>query len=106
VPDSDRFTDEQWRQADALLDLGEVPRRLSGLLAQARSTDRELPELVALRVLHAVGPEVSTARQQGDQAVPLAVDDGTVLDDPEFGGRDLLVALARITADTVSEDVA
>ncbi|HKR48426.1 MAG TPA: hypothetical protein VJT72_02395 [Pseudonocardiaceae bacterium] len=107
LPDSDRFTDEQWRQADALLDLGEVPRRLSGLLAHARSTDPELPELVALRVLHAVGSAVSTARQQGDQAVPLAVDDGTVLDDPEFGGRDLLVTLAQITPDAVStEEVA
>ncbi|MGH3930561.1 MAG: hypothetical protein ACRDTF_11365 [Pseudonocardiaceae bacterium] len=106
VPDSDRFTDEQWRQADALLDLGDVPRRLSGLLAQARSTDPELPELVALRVLHAVGPEVSTARQQGDRAMPLAVDDGTVLDDPEFGGQDLLVTLARVMADAVREEVA
>jgi len=106
LPDSDRFTDEQWRQAEALLDLGEVPRRLSGLLAQARSADPELPELVVLRVLHAVGPEVSTARQQGDQSVPLAVDDGAVLDDPEFGGRDLLVTLARIMPDAVSEEVA
>jgi transcriptional regulator with XRE-family HTH domain len=45
-----------------------------------------------------------TARQQGDQDVPLAVDDGTMLDDPEFGGRDLLVTLARIAADAVSEE--
>ncbi|HEY2764501.1 MAG TPA: hypothetical protein VGJ13_10890 [Pseudonocardiaceae bacterium] len=100
MPDLDRFTDEQWRAADALFDLDDVPRRLSGLLADARTTDPELPQLVALRVLHAVGSQVSTARQQGDAGVPLAVDDGAVLDDPEFGGQDLLVTLARVVANT------
>ncbi|MGH3913788.1 MAG: hypothetical protein ACRDTC_10325 [Pseudonocardiaceae bacterium] len=106
LPDTDRFTDEQWRQAEALLELGEVPRRLSGLLAQSGAMDPELPELVALRVLHAVCPEVATARRQGEHSVPLAVDDGTVLDDPEFGGRDLLITLARVATAAGNEEVA
>ena len=55
---------------------------------------------LALRVLHAVGSQVSTARQQGDAGVPLTVDDGAVLDDPEFGGQDLLVTMARVVAGT------
>lgn len=106
LPDSGRFTDEQWAAADALLELGEVPRRLSGLLAQARAADPGLPELVALRVLHAAGSQVATAHRQGAVLVALAVDDGTVLDDPEFGGQDLLVTTARMDAAPIRDEVA
>jgi hypothetical protein len=94
--ETDRYSDEQWRQADRLLDLPEVPRRLSGLLAEARSLDPALPRLVALRALHAYGAEVGAALRQGDGRVLLAVDDGTMLSDDEFGGSDLLLTSARL----------
>ena len=70
--------------------------RLSRLLAAARAADPALPQLVALRVLHAVGSAVATARNQGDDTVLLAVDDGTVLRDAEYGGADLLVGTAGV----------
>lgn len=84
LPDPDVFTEDQWAYADALLNVEEVPRRLSGLLAQARRVDPDLPRLVMLRALYAVSPELGVALRQGDQTVLLAVDDGTRLDDPEF----------------------
>lgn len=98
-PDPDVFSEEQWRQASELLELDEVPRRLSGLLADARILDPDLPMLVALRVLHALAPEIGVAVRQGDDAVVLAVDDGTLLHDPQLGGSDLLVGVARLDAD-------
>jgi hypothetical protein len=98
LPDPDVFSEEQWRQASELLELEEVPRRLSGLLADARVLDPDLPLLVALCVLHAVAPEIGVAVRQGDDAVLLAVDDGTALRDPQFGGCDLLVGVARLDA--------
>jgi len=102
LPDPDVFTEEQWAYADALLNVEEVPRRLSGLLAQARRVDPDLPRLVMLRALYAVSPELGVALRQGDQTVLLAVDDGTRLDDPEFGGADLLVGVARLTDPTAT----
>jgi hypothetical protein len=95
-PDPEVFTDEQWRQADALLALDEVPRRLSGLLAEAREVDPALARLVVLRVLYAVSPELGVALRQGDDRILIAVDDGTPLTDEEFGGDDLLVGMAQI----------
>ena len=97
LPDPDVFSEEQWRQASELLEL-DVPRRLSGLLAEARVLDPDLPPLVALRVLHALAPEIGVAVRQGDDAVVLAVDDGALLHDPQFGGSDLLVGVARLEA--------
>ncbi|MGA6162259.1 hypothetical protein [Amycolatopsis magusensis] len=94
--DTDRYSDEQWRQADELLTLPEVPRRLSGLIEEARGLDPALPRLVALRAVHAYGPEVGAAIRQGERRVLLAVDDGTELDDPEFGGSDLLLMTAEV----------
>ncbi|GAB3500866.1 hypothetical protein [Amycolatopsis cihanbeyliensis] len=92
----DYYSDEQWRQADELLHLPEVPRRLSGLLAEAREIDAELDTLVALRALHAYSPEVGAAVRQGDERALLAVDDGVPLEDERFGGADLLLVSARI----------
>lgn len=91
-----KFGDEHWRHADALLTLPEVPRRLSGLLAEAREIDPDLPRLVALRALHAYNPEVGAALRVGERSALMAVDDGTPLDDPEFGGSDLLVGTAML----------
>jgi hypothetical protein len=97
TPDDSRFTDEQLDSALALLDLPhDAPRRLSGLLAEARRTDPELPYLVALLAVHAASPPVGTAYRQGEQRLLFAVDDGTELDDPEFGGADLIVGMARL----------
>lgn len=96
VADPDVFSEEQWRLANELLEFDEVPRRLSGLLAEARRMDHDLPLLVALRVLYALSPEIGVAVRQGDDKVLLAVDDGTPLDDPDFGGADLLVGVARV----------
>ncbi|MEV6639624.1 hypothetical protein [Amycolatopsis sp. NPDC051371] len=90
------FSEEQWAAIDQLLALGPVPRRLSGLLAEARQTDPELPQLVGLRVLHLLDPGITTALRQGDESILLAVDDGAVLSDEEFGGADLLVGLVAL----------
>lgn len=96
LPDPAVFSDEQWRQAAELLELEEMPRRLSGLLSDARVLDPELPLLVGLTVLNALAPELGVAIRQGDDKILLAVDDGAVLLDPEFGGSDLLVGVARL----------
>jgi hypothetical protein len=102
----DRFTDDQWRQVEAGF-AADAPVRLSAALARVRAIDPELAPLVVLRALHALGTSIATARNQGDPDVRIAVDDGTVLRDPEFGGADLLVGTARILEDVVvDEDVA
>jgi hypothetical protein len=92
----DYYSDDQWRQADDLLDLPDVPRRLSGLLAEARELDPQLARLVALRALYSYSPGVAAAVRQGDDRALIGVDDGTLLDDAEFGGSDLLLASALI----------
>jgi hypothetical protein len=93
-----RFDDETWARALGLLDLDPAaPRRLSALLADARRDgDRDTAGLVAMLALHAVSPRIDASRQARDPAVTVAVDDGTDLVDPEFGGADLLVGRARI----------
>jgi hypothetical protein len=47
--------------------------------------------------VHAASPPVGTAHRQGEPRVLFAVDDGTPLDDPEFGGADLILGTARLT---------
>jgi hypothetical protein len=97
TPDDSRFTDAQHAAASALLDLPpDAPRRLSGLLADARRQDPDLPYLVALLAFHAASPPVGTALRQGDTRLLVAVDDGRVLDDPEIGGADLVVGTALL----------
>jgi hypothetical protein len=46
--------------------------------------------------VHAASPPVGTAYRQGDQQLLFAVDDGTELADPEFGGADLIVGIALL----------
>ena len=108
VIDLDVFDEDLWAQSEAMLSVDGIPRRLSGLLEEARGLDPDLPHLIALRVLHAFGPEIVTAARQGDDRVLVAVDDGTVLDDQEFAGADLLVAYARVdlAADHLDEEAA
>ncbi|NYI07485.1 hypothetical protein [Allostreptomyces psammosilenae] len=97
TPDDARFSEEQLEHALHLLDLPpDAPRRLSGLLAEARRTDPELPHLVALLAVHAASPGVGVAQRQGERRLLFAVDDGTPLDDVEFGGADLIVGTALL----------
>jgi hypothetical protein len=99
TPDDSRFSEEQLAAATELLDLpADAPRRLSGLLAEARRRDPDLPYLVALLAVHAASPPVGTAYRQGEERLLFAVDDGTQLDDPEFGGADLIVGTALLDA--------
>ncbi|MCZ7434617.1 hypothetical protein [Streptomyces sp. WMMC1477] len=99
TPDDSRFSEEQFAAAHELLRLPpDAPRRLSGLLADARRRDPELPYLVALLTVHAASPPVGTAYRQGEHQLLFAVDDGTELADAEFGGADLIVGTALLDA--------
>ncbi|MER7414610.1 MULTISPECIES: hypothetical protein [Streptomyces] len=99
TPDDSRFSEEQLDAAQQLLELpADAPRRLSGLLAEARRRDPELPYLVALLAVHAASPPVGTAYRQGEERLLFAVDDGTPLEDEEFGGADLIVGTALLDA--------
>ncbi|MCH0542193.1 hypothetical protein I3F58_22100 [Streptomyces sp. MUM 203J] len=103
TPDDSRFSEAQLAMAMELLALEpEAPRRLSGLLAEARLRDPDLPYLVALLAVHAASPPVGTAYRQGEERLLFAVDDGTELDDPEFGGADLIVGTALLDAAAMS----
>ncbi|KPC60108.1 hypothetical protein [Streptomyces chattanoogensis] len=105
TPDDSRFSEEQLDAAMELLDLpADAPRRLSGLLAEARRKDPELPYLVALLAVHAASPPVGTAYRQGESQLLFAVDDGTELADPEFGGADLIVGTALLDAAGMAAD--
>ncbi|MBL1096823.1 hypothetical protein [Streptomyces coffeae] len=105
TPDDSRFSEEQLATAMELLDLpADAPRRLSGLLADARRRDADLPYLIALLAVHAASPPVGTAYRQGEQRLLFAVDDGTELDDPEFGGADLIVGTALLDAAGMAAD--
>ncbi|GHK02962.1 hypothetical protein ACWEWI_36415 [Streptomyces sp. NPDC003753] len=105
TPDDSRFSEEQLAAAMELLDLpADAPRRLSGLLAEARRKDPDLPYLVALLAVHAASPPVGTAYRQGEEKLLFAVDDGTELDDPEFGGADLIVGTALLDAAGMAAD--
>ncbi|WSB72696.1 hypothetical protein OG863_34725 [Streptomyces decoyicus] len=105
TPDDSRFSEAQLDSAMALLDLpADAPRRLSGLLAEARRGDPELPYLVALLAVHAASPPVGTAYRQGEQQLLFAVDDGTELMDPEFGGADLIVGTALLDSAGMAAD--
>ncbi|WP_431783792.1 hypothetical protein [Streptomyces chumphonensis] len=99
TPDDSRFSEEQFAAAHELLRLPpDAPRRLSGLLADARRRDPELPYLVALLAVHAASPPVGTAYRQGERQLLFAVDDGTELSDEGFGGADLIVGTALLDA--------
>ena len=91
-----RFTNRQWEQANALLDLPDEVRTLSGLLDEAAALDPELPELVALLALHAYGPQTGTALRRGDARVLVAVHADAGLDSQGFEGDDLLLTTARL----------
>jgi hypothetical protein len=98
-----RFPDESYDHLEAILDLDvEAPQRLSGLLAEARMRQSADPDafdltlLVVVRVLALAAQEIGAARRHHDSHVLMAVDDGVALEDPDFGGADLLVARANV----------
>lgn len=104
-----RFPDASYEHLEGLLDLDPAaPQRLSGLLVDARSRQTEDPEaddlplLVVVRVLAMAAQEIGVARRHHDPSVLMAVDDGTVLDDIDFAGADLLVARAAVLPDTTA----
>jgi hypothetical protein len=101
-----RFSDATYDQLHQLLDLDpDAPQRLSGLLADARIAQAadedvaELPLLLVVRVLAWAAQEIASARHHGERSVMIAVDDGTPLEDREFGGSDLLIARAELLDD-------
>jgi hypothetical protein len=103
------YPEECYAHLDDLLDLDpEAPRRLSALLADARTRHPELAELVVVRVLATAAQEINPALRHGAASVLIAVDDGCVLTDPEYGGADLIVARAALqygsAADTTTTD--
>ncbi|OEU96455.1 hypothetical protein AN216_20400 [Streptomyces oceani] len=105
TPDDSRFSAEQFEAATELLDLpADAPRRLSGLLADAARRDPDLPHLLVLLAAHAASPPVGTAYRQGEQRLLFAVDDGTELDHPDFGGADLIVGTALLDAAGMAAD--
>ncbi|WP_129838209.1 hypothetical protein [Streptomyces sp. RFCAC02] len=105
TPDDSRFTEEQLATALDLLRLpDDAPRRLSGLLADARRADPDLPHLVALLAVHAASPPVGTAYRQGEPRLLFAVDDGTELTDPDIGGADLIVGTALLDAAGMAQE--
>lgn len=59
---------------------------------------------MALLAVHAASPPVGTAYRQGEERLLFAVDDGTELDDPEFGGADLIVGMALLDAARMKAD--
>jgi hypothetical protein len=87
--DDRRYPATAWRIADELFAAVTATggRRLSELLHLARQRDPLATELIALSALHAFAPE-------GAPPIIRALDDGHALDDPEFGGHDLLVGPA------------
>jgi hypothetical protein len=97
TPEEPPFPEECYEYLDRLLDLDpDAPRRLSGLLEEARTLHPELPLLVVVRVLAQAAQEIGGAVRHGAPSVLIAVDDGTPLDDPEFAGADLIVARAAV----------
>ncbi len=54
--------------------------------------------------MHAASPPVGTAYRQGEERLLFAVDDGTPLRDPEFGGADLIVGSALLDAVGMAAD--
>ena len=105
TPDDSRFSEEQLAAAMELLDLP-AGRAAAAVRAARRGAppDPELPYLVALLAVHAASPPVGTAYRQGEEKLLFAVDDGTELDDPEFGGADLIVGTALLDAAGMAAD--
>lgn len=94
------FPEECYDLLEELLDFDpDEPRRLSGLLEEARGLHPWLPSLVVVRVLAVAAQEILAAVRHGVTDVLMAIDDGTPLHDREFAGSDLVVARAILIPD-------
>jgi hypothetical protein len=86
------LSDEARKVADALFADLDTPARLSTLLVAARSSGvAGAVDVVALRALAAFDPDLAHLRV-GDRILA-AVDDGTLLNDDDWRGTDLLVGI-------------
>lgn len=92
----ERFSEEQWRLADELLELPEATRTLSGLLEQAGGRDPALARLLALRAVHAYSPGVGAAIRTGSGRMLIAVPTGEPMRAGPFGGDELLLTTAAV----------
>jgi hypothetical protein len=112
IEDPRRFSEATYAALEAVLAFGPgEPKRLSSLLAAARSVEAEtngvddLPLLVVIRVLVLAAQEILAAHKHSEPHVIIAIDDGTALDDPEFAGSDLLVTRAELLYPSVHADL-
>ena len=96
-PEPPPYPEECYVHLAELLELDpDAPRRLSGLLQDARRRHPELAELVMVRVLALAAQEINVALRAGAVSVLIAVDDGTPLQDPDYAGADLIVGRAEL----------
>jgi hypothetical protein len=105
IDNPNRFSADQWAASEELFAKTGV-HRLSYLLALARETDPGLGHLLALRALYAFDPHLGMAINSRDATVLIAVDDGRILDDPDFGGADLLLTKALLDEEVEEEEEA
>ena len=93
-----RFDDATWDTAEAVLADLDRPTRLSALLARVATgpVQGDVAHLVALLAIRAVDPGLGHRITTGDDTVLVAVDDGTLLDNPRFAGADLLLVPAGV----------
>ncbi|MFD8815168.1 hypothetical protein ACFV23_27670, partial [Streptomyces sp. NPDC059627] len=63
-----------------------------------------LQSIASSLAAHPPTPAVFTAYRQGEEKLLFAVDDGTELDDPGFGGADLIVGTALLDAVGMAAD--
>ena len=106
VPDNNRFSDLHWQLAYRLLDLREIVRPLSDLLAEAAELDEDLPALVGLLAAHAYAPELASAMRRGQERVLLAVPAGSPLPPMGVGGLhgdDLLISSIALVDDEAAQ---
>jgi len=103
VVSTNRFSDGHWQMAERLLDLRDVTRSLSELLAEAAELDEDLPALVGLLAGHAYAPEISSAIRRGRRHILLALPTGDSLPQAGAGGvhgDDLMLSAVALVDDS------
>ncbi|MEV7122833.1 hypothetical protein [Kitasatospora griseola] len=100
--DTNAYTAEQHLLADQVLALGNGPRLLSSLMVEARElADSTLARLVLHRAGQAFGASIGERVRAGASRVLLAFKTGYELDDPDYGGDDLLLSHAVVNRTAV-----
>jgi hypothetical protein len=108
TPDDRRFTDENRRLADALLDLPGRLRTLSSVLRDAADLDEDLPVLVALRATNAYSPTIGALPPQERAQVLIAIPAGRPVESSFAGvtGDDLLLTTAEVVVTPLEDEIA